>query len=201
MKAKKDFSVSTQKHDERSEDVLSVGSRESGNLRIQRLASAYTAIALSGLAYLAFSAAKAVPPLLQWMDAGFVNYGDDTVSGWATIFSLIGFLSGKFFAPLVLACVVLFVTAAASYWITGIVFCLSLKKKILAGLPYKGLGTFLGAWAVIPAVTLISSLLKNGSRAGTGPVSVSSVISWVIPVVSAAVGAAILFTVYHKNKE
>lgn len=136
---------------------------------------------------------------MQWMDAGFVNYGDDTVSGWATIFSLIGFLSGKFFAPLVLACVVLFVTAAASYWITGIVFCLSLKKKILAGLPYKGLGTFLGAWAVIPAVTLISSFLRNSS--GTGPVSVSSVISWAIPVVSAAVGAAILFTVYHKNKE
>lgn len=200
MKGKKTFQCQRKKHDERSEDILPVGSRETGNLRIQRLASAYIAIALSGLAYLAFSAVKVVPPILQWMDAGFVNYGDDTVSGWATIFSLIGFLSGTFFAPLILVCVVLLVTATAFYWIMGIVLCLSLKKKVRSGLPYKGLGTLLGAWVVIPAVTLISSFLRNSSGTGTGPVSVSSVISWAIPVVSAAVGAAILFTVYQKNK-
>ena len=70
----------------------------------------------------------------------FTNYGDGTVTGWATIFSMIGFLGGLFGKALI-GLLVIFLAMAAVYCVVGLILNLFLRKKAAAGEPVKGVGT------------------------------------------------------------
>ena len=127
----------------------------------------------------------------------FTNYGNDAVSGWATIFSGLGYLGGMLGKALLLVLAAVCVIAAV-YWIVGLILDILLKKNALAGSPSaKGLGTALGIWTILPGagslVSLFTSLAGDGPRPG----------GILPPVISAAVflgaGAFLLVTVWQNR--
>lgn len=90
----------------------------------------------------------------------FTNYGDGTVSGWATIFSLIGFLGGLF-GKVLIGLLVIFLAMAAVYCVVGLILNLFLRRKAAAGEPVKGVGTALGIWTMIPGALSLYELIYS----------------------------------------
>ena len=64
----------------------------------------------------------------------------------------------------------------------------------MTGLPYTGIGTFLGIWAVVPAISQLYCSLNYGIETGAAPPSITSVMLWSISIASAVVGVAILIS-------
>ena len=93
----------------------------------------------------------------------FTNYGDGTVSGWATIFSLIGFLGGLF-GKVLIGLLVIFLAMAAVYCVVGLILNLFLRRKAAAGEPVKGVGTALGIWTMIPGALSLYNLFDSLMR-------------------------------------
>lgn len=174
---------------------------------IRHLITAYVVLASMALIYLAVSAAKIFPVIIECMNPEFVNYGNDTVSGWATIFSLLGFLAGTFLMPFVFVAYVIYTALIAAYWIAGMVLSVLLKKKADCEMPCKKIGLFFTTWAVVPCIyglyISIRALFKNGIEIETVFKSfdiptIFNAISLIIPVASIAIGIFV-FVIVCKN--
>ena len=129
--------------------------------------------------------------------AEFVYYGNDAVSGWATIFSGIGYLAGLFGRFFMLALIIACVFAAV-YWIIGLVLNHYLKASVERNdRSCRGVGTALSVWTILPGAGIWIGILSTLLREANG-------FSGLIPggltgAVYLAAGIFLLLSVYEKG--
>ena len=127
--------------------------------RILIFTTVYTVVAAAALVLLAVSIVT-LQALNNELQPEFTNYGNDTVSGWATIFSMIGYLGG-IFGKALLGLLVLILALMAAYWIVGLVLNSVLRKRSAGGETTKGVGTALGIWTMIPGAMSLYDLIVS----------------------------------------
>jgi len=124
--------------------------------RIRIFTTVYTVVAVMALVLLV-SAIVSLLVLNHALQPEFTYHGNDTVSGWATIFSMIGYLGG-IFGKALLGLLILILALLAAYWIVGLVLNFVLRKRSAGGETTKGVGTALGIWTVIPGAMSLYDL-------------------------------------------
>ncbi len=127
--------------------------------RIWLFTTVYRVIAVVVLILLVLAAAFLF--LLQGsIQPQYIYYGNDAVSGWATIFSGLGYLAAWFGKTMILLLVAFFVLFAG-YWIIGLILNRILRRSIDNGSSVKGLGVALGIWTMIPGVLSLTDLVSR----------------------------------------
>ncbi len=89
----------------------------------------------------------------------YTYYGNDDVSGWATILSGIGFLGG-IVGKVLIGLIVIILLLLAVYWAIGLVLNHFLRKNAANGAHIRGVGTALGIWTFIPGVVFLIGLIE-----------------------------------------
>ena len=89
----------------------------------------------------------------------YTYYGNDDVSGWATILSGIGFLGG-IVGKVLIGLIVIILLLLAVYWAIGLVLNHFLRKNAANGVPVRGVGTALGIWTLIPGAVFLIGLIE-----------------------------------------
>lgn len=124
--------------------------------RIRIFTSVYAAVAVFAVAMLIYTIIT-----IQRINSSIVPeyhyYGSDTVSGWATIFSGLGYMGG-WMGKAFLMLYIMVCGAETVYWTAGAVLSLILRKRVLAGHPSVNLGIAVGVWTIIPGVQSLVSL-------------------------------------------
>ena len=88
-------------------------------------------------------------------------YGNDTVSGWATIFSAFGYI-GALFGKVLFAIIAFLCLAAAVYWTAGLILNHFLAKYNKSGDgSVKGVGTALAVLTMLPGCGSFMGLLSS----------------------------------------
>ncbi len=126
--------------------------------RIRIYTNAYKIVAVIALAVMALSFAACLK-YYNMIRPEFTYYGNDDVSGWATILSGFGYMIGVFGKVLLYIMAIICVIAAV-YWTIGLLFNHLLRKKMDQEASPKGMGIALGVWTIIPGVLSLNGLIS-----------------------------------------
>ena len=127
--------------------------------RIRIFTVVYLAAAVIGIAVLVYMIAT-VLGMNSVITPEYHYHGNGAVSGWATIFSVLGYMGGWMGKAFLLLYAML-LGLGTLYWIVGLIMNMILRKKASQGVRADALGTVMGVWTIIPGVMSAGSLIAG----------------------------------------
>ena len=127
--------------------------------RIRIFTAVYLAAAVIGMAILVYMIAV-VLGMNSAITPEYHYHGNGAVSGWATIFSGLGYMGGWIGKALLMLYAIL-LGLGTLYWVVGLIMNTILRKKASQGVRTPALGTVMGVWTMIPGILSAGSMIHG----------------------------------------
>lgn len=127
--------------------------------RIRIFTAIYLAAAVIGMAILVYMI-TVVLEINSAITPEYHYHGNGVVSGWATIFSGLGYMGG-WMGKAFLMLYAMLLGFGTLYWVVGLIMNTILRKKASQGVRTPALGTVMGVWTMIPGILSAGSMIHG----------------------------------------